>query len=277
MDQRKELEALLLDRLGWIEKVVSSLCRRNGIFGDDVDDFASWVKMKLVEDDYAVFRKFRGESAITTYLTVVISMLFREYRVTRWGRWRPSVAARRHGPAAVRLEMLVNRDGYTLSQAVEILSTSGDGAPTAREAAGLLAEFPSRATAREFPTDPRKLISAESTLSADGPVEVEERDRERRAAEDALAEALDQMDPQDRLILKMKFWDGLTVAEIARATDLEQKPLYRRLERALSEMRRRLERAGVSREVVASLVEASDMPHAPETAPSRLSSIESGR
>ena len=277
MDRSNDLEALLLDHLEWIERVVGSMCRRNGIWGDDADDFASWVKMRLVEDDYAVFRKFRGESAITTYLTVVISMFLREYRVTKWGRWRPSVAARRNGPVAVRLEMLVNRDGHSIDQAVEILSTEEGAELTSREAAEMLAEFPRRSNVREVGLDPAKVKHAASPMAADDPLRLEERADERGAAEDALASALEELDPEDRLIVKMRFWDGMTVADISRGLHLEQKPLYRRLERALGRLRGHLERVGVGREMVVDLLDAPDPISGPESGGSRLSNLMSGR
>src|SRR6266498_2338556 len=85
--ERQRLEALFLSQLGWIERVVAAICRRHGLARDDAEDFASWTTLKLIENDYAVLRKFRGESAVTTYLAVVIAMLFRDYRTHRWGRW----------------------------------------------------------------------------------------------------------------------------------------------------------------------------------------------
>jgi DNA-directed RNA polymerase specialized sigma24 family protein len=45
----------------------------------------------------------------------------------------------------------------------------------------------------------------------------------------------------------MRYWEGTSVADIARALGLPQKPLYRRLERALAALRAALEAAGVSR------------------------------
>lgn len=277
MDRPNDVEALLLDHLEWIERVVGSMCRRNGIWGDDADDFASWVKMRLVEDDYAVFRKFRGESAITTYLTVVISMFLREYRVSKWGRWRPSVAARRSGQVGVRLEMLVNRDGYSIDQAVEILSSEDGVELTRREAAELVASFPRRSNVREVALDSAKVKHSASPMRADEPFRQEERAEERGAAEDALASALEDLEPEDRLIVRMRFWDGMTVADISRGLDLEQKPLYRRLDRALAQMRRHLEREGLERETVAELLDSPDPMPDPESGGSRLSNLMSRR
>ena len=58
--------------------------------------------------------------------------------------------------------------------------------------------------------------------------------------------------PEDRVIVRMRFWEGESVADIARALGLPQKPLYRRLERTLAALRRSLEAAGVSQNDTAS-------------------------
>src|SRR5438552_3320991 len=76
MAESPPVESVFLANLAAIDRIISVACRRFSLRPDAGSDFASWVKLKLIEDDYAVFRKFRGESAITTYLTVVITMLF---------------------------------------------------------------------------------------------------------------------------------------------------------------------------------------------------------
>src|SRR3954452_16852098 len=142
MLDRPAAEALFLQNLAWIERVCASLCRRHGIAGDDADELASWARASLIDDDYAIVRKFRGESAFTTYLTVVLSTLFSAWRVREHGRWRPSSAARREGPLAVRLEAMVHRDGLRLEEAGERLRTAGETSLSDRELAALLARLP---------------------------------------------------------------------------------------------------------------------------------------
>jgi hypothetical protein len=61
----------------------------------------------------------------------------------------------------------------------------------------------------------------------------------------ALQTAIGELPPQDRLILRLRFDEALSVAEVAKMMRLEQKPLYRRLERLLAALRRRLEADGV--------------------------------
>lgn len=257
MSQHHDCEALLVSNLPWIERAIAALCRRNGLRGDEADDFASWAKMKLVDDDYAVLRKFRGESAITTYLTVVLSMLFREYRVAMWGRWRPSAAAQRGGPLAVRLETLVHRDGYTLEQAAEILRDSGETELSTREMAELLAEMPRRGPLRPVEVGDSSLVRIATVEGADRVVVEEERDADRQRASDVLLEAVEELHPEDGLILRMKFWEGMSVADVARALDLPQKPLYRRINAALGALRSKLESTGVTVDLVKEILDAA--------------------
>lgn len=241
--ERQRLEALFLSQLGWIERVVAAVCRRHGLPRDDADDFASWTTLRLIEDDYAIFRKFRGESALTTYLTVVIAMLFRDYRTHRWGRWRPSAAARRRGALAVRLEGLVYRDRLRLDQAGELLRTAGQTDLSDRELARLLGELPARSR-RPVQVDSEGLTDSSGTERADDLVVADEVE----AARVAIDGQLERLPPEDRLILRMRFWEGLSVADIGRGLGLPPKPLYRRMERALADLRRSLEESGMSRQ-----------------------------
>lgn len=245
---------MFLDHLEAIERIVASLCRRHGLRGDDAEDFASWTKLRLIEDDYAVFRKFRGESLITTYLTMVVAMLFRDYRVQKWGRWRPSAAAQRHGRLAVRLETLVYRDGYRLNQAAELLRTSGETDLSERELAALLAELPPRGPVRPVDVGPEALEGVPADTGADEGVLSQQAEAERRAADQALTRAIERLPSEDRLILRMRFWNGMSVADIARGLGLPQKPLYRRIDHVLAQLRRYLEAAGISREQARNLL-----------------------
>ncbi|HST59648.1 MAG TPA: sigma-70 family RNA polymerase sigma factor [Longimicrobium sp.] len=251
MPDRSELEALLTNNLGWVDRVAASVCRRHGLDPDESDEFAGWARMRLVEDDYAVLRKFRGESAITTYLTVVVTMLFRDYRVSRWGRWRPSAAAKRGGDVAVRLETLVYRDGYRVDQAGEMLRAAGHTDLPDRELVRLLATLPPReGGTRPTPVGDAPLETLPSAQTAEDHVVADEADGERRVAEDALRRALEGLPPEDHVIVRMRVWEGMSVADIARALNVPQKPLYRRLERIFSQLREQMEGAGITREDV---------------------------
>lgn len=249
MADHQELEGLFLQNLERVERVAAALCRRHALSSDEADDFTSWIKLRLVEDDYAAFRKFRGESSLATYLTVVVGKLFRDYRVSQWGRWRPSAEARRRGPLAMRLETLVHRDGYTLGQAAQVLRASGATDLSDRELAVLLDGLPTRAPQRRT-VGAEALEEIPAAASAEDLVLSREAEEQRSAAHQALQRAMERLPSEDRLILHMQYFEGLTVADIARGLRLPQKPLYRRIPRALNRLRKDLEAAGVTRDRV---------------------------
>jgi len=256
MLDRPAAEALFLQNLAWIERVCASLCRRHGVAGDDADEFASWARASLIDDDYATLRKFRGESAFTTYLTVVLSTLFSAWRVREHGRWRPSAAARREGPLAVRLEAMVRRDGLRLDEAAERLRTAGQTTLSDRELAALLARLPAHALPRPVPAGDEVLAETPAPAAAADLRALEgEAEARRGEGEQALRRALETLEPEDRVMVRMRFWEELSVADIARGLGVAQKPLYRRMERVLARLRRQLEGAGLSRERVRELLE----------------------
>jgi RNA polymerase sigma factor for flagellar operon FliA len=247
-------ESTFLQHLVQIDRIAAKMARLQGLSGDEAADMSSWVKLKLVENDYAAFRKFRGESTVSTYLTVVIAMLARDYRVQRWGRWRPSAAARRHGNLAIRLEALIHRQGYQLHQAAELLRTSGETRLSDREVAGLFARLPARQPLRPRDVGPDSLGSLPASGSAESLVENEAVEREQTRARETLERVMTDLPTEDRVLLRMRFWENLSVAEIARALCIDQKPLYRRIERLLALLRERLTANGVTREQIAELL-----------------------
>lgn len=249
---RDDLEALFLANLAATEKILGALARRYGLPRDEAEEFSAWAKLRLIENDYAILAKFRGESSLPTYLTVVLTMLFREYRVREWGRWRPSAAALRGGNLAIRLETLVNRDGMAVVEAGQLLRTSGETTLSDRELAGMASQFPMR-------TPLRPVQAIEPPIEIAGPartdalVENAEVAAEVGAAKRALDRALEALPVEDRLIVRMHYLESMSIADIARGLRLPQKPLYRRLKHALAVLRTGLESAGISRDHVREL------------------------
>ncbi|HEU4559360.1 MAG TPA: sigma-70 family RNA polymerase sigma factor [Longimicrobium sp.] len=254
MSESQDYEALLVQHLPFIRRNAAKLCHRHGLDADETDDFTSWATAKLVDNDYAVLRKFRGDSALTTFLTVVLAMLYRDYRVWRWGRWRPSAEARRRGPDAVALETLMHRDGYGMSQAVTMLRLRGKSGLSERELHELAAALPMRPPGRLGDASDRDLPNQPSSATTDDAVRAAEAGAQRERLQAALARALEELPPEDALIVRLRFFENLSVAAIARTLEMEQKPLYRRLDRALARLRGALEAAGVSRQEVAELL-----------------------
>jgi RNA polymerase sigma factor for flagellar operon FliA len=258
MPERPDLAALLVQHLAYIDKVAARLSRRHGGDDDDAQEFGAWAKARLIENDYAILSKFRGESAVTTYLTVVLTMLHRDYRVEQWGRWRSSAAAQREGSVALRLEQLVKRDGYTLQQAAQVLRSRGETDLSDIDLARLLGRLPEGHRGRPDQVGEDSLAAASSADRADAAVLRAEDDAERGWLNDAIHGLMESLDEEDAVILRMRFWKNESIADIARALRLEQKPLYRRVDRLLAKLRTELERRGVSAESLRALAEHRD-------------------
>ena len=251
-------EETYLAHLRTIERIAAFVARRNHLNADESAEFVQEVRVRILDDDYGVIRKFKGESSFSTYLTTVIIRLYHQWRVQQWGKWRPSAEARRLGDKAVTLERLLTRDGFTFSEAVNVLTTPAGSHYSADELEALHARLPERR--------PRPVVVSDDGLPEAVAVEADaldriERDDRARLARNAartIDGALASMDAEDRLILQMRFWNALKVPEIARVLHIEQKKLYKRLDRLFGTLRRELEQSGVRREDVASLLQGGE-------------------
>lgn len=247
-----DARAVLEDNLELIHRLASSVCRRNAVYGADAEDFASWARLRLIENDHAILRKFQRRSSLATYLAVVVNNLFRDHRISRWGKWRPSAAARRLGPDAVKLETLIARDGQSVDEAIRTLHENAGIEASATDLIELVAQLPRRVQRRVETSD--ELDALPAPAEVENRIQRGERELIAERARGALERALLALDAEDRLVLKLRFDDGWTVATIARSLGLEQKPLYRRVESLLRTMRGRLENAGVDADQAADLI-----------------------
>ncbi len=237
-------EKLFLENLPLIERVTAAVCRRHACWGAEADDFASRVKLKLIEDDYAVLRKFGGRSSLKTYLTTVVVNLFRDVRIEKWGKWRPSAGAKKLGVVAMQLEQLLYRDERPFEEAVEILRRNFGVETSLAELTELAGKLRPRMP-RHFENE-AELDALPGEESAASRVDAEERADLRRRVEAELERVLSGLEPEERLILRLRFVDGHTVARLARVLDCEQRPLYSRIDRLRRDLRGQLETAGVS-------------------------------
>ena len=232
-----------VEQLDVIDRIASSVCRRNGVQGADAEDFVSDVRLKLLQDDYAVLRKYRGASSQTTFLTVVISNLFRDHRIKHWGKWRPSAEAKRHGEVAVRLEAAIYRDGQSFEQACGFLVQDSRLNVDRAELRRLLASLPYRAPKRV--ENGAAIDDVPSPDSADDGVLDHEREARLQAAKAALGRAVGRLAPEDALIVRLHFYEGFSIADVARDVGIPQKPLYVRMKRLLETLHRDLRSEGI--------------------------------
>ena len=243
-------EQMLLTHLPHIDKVVTHLCRKHHFRKEECEDFRSHVHLKLIEDDYAVFRKFQGRSSLETYLTTVVSNLMKDYLNHLWGKWRPSAEAQRLGPTAILLELLLVREGLSFDEAVRVMQINHKVEKSWQELADLAAKLPIRTTRIEEGEDGLDDLPAPGE-QADDRITGEERQARMRKALEILKEARQALPAEDRLILRMMMDDRLTIAQVARTLHLDrmqEKQLYRRIQKIYKELRETLERHGIKKE-----------------------------
>lgn len=243
-------EQLFLGHLKLIEEIIAHGCRRSRFSHQDAEEFHGTVMVKLIEDDYAVFRLFEGRSDIKTYLTIVISRLLLDYQNHIWTKWRKSAEAGRLGPVAERLETLIVRDGFRFGEACHILQ--GEGVEMSEsELAEIRAKLPPRFT-RHFVTEETIQNMASRGPQPDEQFEQKERRTFALRVLRAVHRALQELPAEDRLLVKMRL--ELKVADIARLRHLDQKSLYRQLDKAYNKLRKSLERQGIRRKDIEDLL-----------------------
>ena len=261
LDERDNLERQLVEHLEIVDRLSTMMARRNGLTGEDIADFVAWVRLALVQNDYAILRRFRGESTLRSYLAVVIAMLARDHRIERAGRWRPSAAARRLGAVAVQLERLTGARGYSLDEAIRKLRESGETDLDDRALAKLFTALPRRVPLRPMQVDVDALEFVPTSYGADDELLESTSRQERAKLSSSLDDWLSTRNHEDRVIIRLRFWEDAGVADIARALSIPQKPLYRRLEGLLTAMRAALFKSGVNVGQLHELLDTTEASH----------------
>lgn len=247
-----DYQRLLIDHLDLISQIVRMIGRRRHLSTTEREDFASFVTLRLVENDYAILRKFQNRSKLRTYLIVVVEHLSLDFCAEQWGRWRPSTAAERLGVVAVLLEKLVNRDGYTLEEAIEIARTHHEVEESDAELRDLWSQLPVRTRTTEVDEELAANLSSNDTAEAT----VEDADRQHRLQQlqRVLKTAFEQLADKDRIAIALRFDEGLSMVQISGVTGMSVPTLHRRLEKSLKHLRLTLAEAALPYGEVADLI-----------------------
>ena len=251
-----EYQQQFLDALPQIEAVVRHVARRYRLTMDECSELEGQVKLRLIEDEYRVFRKFEGRSSLRTYLVTVVSRLLLDERTRQWGKWRPSQEAQRLGPLAVTLERLIVREEMPPDAAIATI-VSRDPSQSDTGLRAIVDRLPVRAV-------PRRVVSDSALTDVPSPAAGPEHlllDDERResmtVARAALQEATASLSSRERLLLTLRYEQGARVADIAKTLGVPQKPLYRQFEGLLERLREHLEARGLSADDIARLCQGA--------------------
>ncbi len=238
---RAELRQRFVRWLPQIQRALRRVAVGRRLDSQETEDYQAFSYYKLVERNYAVVERFRDECSLDTYLHRVAERLLIDFRRDRWGKWRPSAAAKRLGTTAVQLEKFLYRDGIPLREAVATLKTVHP-ASSSTGLYSLAGRIPTRLRQGLESLGP-ELVAAASFK----PTEVIDADRRRTLRDKlrtALRSALDELDPEDRETLLLYFRNQ-RMPMIAERFGRPAKELYRRKDRLLKQLRTRLERDGI--------------------------------
>lgn len=232
------------NHLDLIQGVIENICRRHHLSKEMGEDFTSVVNLKLLEDNFAVLRKFKGNSSLRTYLITVVHRFYQDYRNKTWGKWRPSAAAQRLGGTALLLERLISRDGYCLKEAIEIMRTNHSVTLSSAQIHDLTRRLPLR-HGRSFTSE--EALANIPAKDPDGMDLLEEHEASvaRQRTEEAMLTALGNLPAEDRLCLKLRFYQNMTVAQIAERLHKRPKKLYRHFEKMLAGLKKKLMSQGI--------------------------------
>jgi RNA polymerase sigma factor (sigma-70 family) len=243
---------LLEEHVVLVRRRLDRISRSSGLPHQEAEEFRSWALFKLVENDYRILARWEGRSSFATYLNVVLSNLLRDYRIHVWGKWRPTAAARREGEEAILLEQLWHRNRLPLNEAIDRMLSEHKVLLSRAEIERLAARLPQKTE--------RRWVGEEELLkiAVDGRVEerVEDHERARLAARlrEELVPRLRALPAEERLLLKLCFRDGFTIAAISPILGRPQKELYTMRERCLKKLRQALECFGLRPEEVLGLI-----------------------
>lgn len=239
-----------------VDRVIAGVCRRAGLRDADAEDFASTAKLAMMENDYSILRAYEGRSSLGTFLTIVVQRLLSRERTRMWGRWHPSAEAERLGVAAVMLEKLLVRDGRSLEEAIPFVRAA-DPSLDRTAVHDLAARLQQRAARpRLVPLADVEDGFASSERADTRAREADARRTSERAAR-VVRETLATLSLEDRMLVRFRFGAELSIADTARVLGVPQRPLYRRIEELLRQLRGALEHEGVSAGLVSDVISAA--------------------
>jgi RNA polymerase sigma factor for flagellar operon FliA len=241
-----DVRRFLTENLPLLQQVVRRVAHRHRLRGPEVEELLGAVQLKLIENDYEAIRRFEGRSSLATYFRSIVTRHLIDERTARWGKWRPSLFARRRGAMAMQLEMLMTRDRLPFDEAVQVLRSNHHVVESEEELYRLSLGFPARAP-RRF-VDAAVLDRLAVHDATQGHLDDDRRAVLAARTGAALQAALAALDSQDRLLLKMHFVHNLPLSKIAQVLQVEPKPLYRRKDQVLALLGRELARQGLQRE-----------------------------
>jgi len=240
LEQATRPRVLYDANLGVIEEVVRQVSRRNHLSADESEQLRSDVHFKLLKDDCACLGKLRDTNRLEAFLAVLATNELRDARIKKWGRWRSPATVKHMGPVAELLYQLVDRDGYSTQEAIEIVRSQEGVATTHDELAALAARLPGKRRRRfASPCEPDELPAPASVDGVESHAIRRELAPLAEKARAAFSKALYQCETEERIILKLFYLKGVRWSDIGRSRGFDKKQVFR----AKDAMHARLQKA----------------------------------
>lgn len=238
-----EPSVLLLENLRLLDRIIRSVCYRRRMSIQDTEEFAAEVRLRLIKDDYAIIRAFKGRSGFAVYLAGVVTRMLLDYHAHQFGKWHDSTEAQRLGQEAIELERMLHRDGLPREQAFARLAARYPHLDSTM-LESIAGSLPQRIR-RHF-VDIDDVAVAASTDPEDDAMAADRAALAKRVSS-IIQTYINQLPATDRRLLHMLYQGNLNLISIGRMLRVEPKPLYRRRDRLLRDLRNALEGAGIGR------------------------------
>jgi len=251
--------------------MINRLAVRRFPRGEMAEEAALFVMDKLAEDDWQRVRSYAGQSSLATYLAAVTFRLLEDFARKRLGRIKAPLWVRRLGGIWTILFRLLCLERFSPTEAVEILTSrqSCTAAVAEKAAYQLLGEIPDCGSYHGEETElaEESVIEEKQAECSQPELKFDQEERQQCLqslasivfAEDnpgppihlfeRLLQANVRLEPQERLMLKLCFRDGLTVAEAGRMLGWNRHQVHGRLRRLLQRLRQSFAEAGLDKEL----------------------------
>ena len=235
------------------------------------EEAALFVMDGLSHDDWRRLRSFEERSSWPTFIATLTLRLLEDFSRHRFGRVQPPLWVRRLGGIWTTLFRLLCLERYSPSEAAHMIADRYPGqTQTAEEAAyRLLGEIPNcgerRGEQAEFDENITPAASEEDCSVQEQDLEQDERNQMlaalgrilfdgsgSEAAPRLMQRLMDNplnLEPKDRLLLKLCYRDGVGVAEAGRMLGWNRHQVHGRLRRLLARLRQQVAEAGVEEEL----------------------------
>ena len=140
----------------------------------------------------------------------------------------------------------MHRDGLSFDEACNWLEQNARVDPDRKKLREIVQKLPRRAPRRIEGEE--GLAEVPASAETNGHLLETERQAQLAAVRQAMARTIAGLDNEDQLIIRLRFYEGFSIADVARGLGLPQKPLYARIERLLKSLSAALANEGLSAE-----------------------------